>query len=158
MAAKNTKTGGKNNKKKKVDSSTTNTSSLSSTAAPSSFIAPAPNSPLNLNVPSPMTPVVMDQKKFEELIRHTQLEFAKVKNSFVKEKKKEIESLETQVKEYMNQFMLIGYDLNGNPVEMVSASNTAEYDSLLERFRRVMYKINQNVANSNGEDPYGHNN
>jgi len=54
--------------------------------------------------------------------------------------------------------MLIGYDLNNNPIEMVSAYSVAEHDALLERFRRVMYKINQNIANSGGEDPYGHQN
>ena len=53
--------------------------------------------------------------------------------------------------------MLIGYDLNDNPVEIVSANTAAENDALLERFRRVMFKINQNIANSNGEDPYGKN-
>ena len=58
----------------------------------------------------------------------------------------------------MGPFMLIGYDLNNNPIEMVSAYSVAEHDALLERFRRVMYKINQNIANSNGEDPYGHQN
>ena len=54
--------------------------------------------------------------------------------------------------------MLIGYDLNNNPVEMVSAASPGEHDALLERLRRVMYKISQNIANSNGSDPYGYNN
>jgi hypothetical protein len=55
----------------------------------------------------------------------------------------------------MGPYILIGYDLNSQPVEIISAQNPAENDALLERFRRVMFKINQNVINSNGEDPYG---
>ena len=89
---------------------------------------------------------------------HAQLEFAKIKTLVVKEKKREIETLDLIVKEFMGPFMLIGYDLNNNPVEMVSAASPGEHDALLERLRRVMYKISQNIANSNGSDPYGYNN
>jgi hypothetical protein len=75
----------------------------------------------------------------------------------VKEKKKEIEALDQMIKEFIGPFMLIGYDLTNNPIEMVSASSPAEHDALLERLRRVMYKINQNIANTGGNDPYGFN-
>jgi hypothetical protein len=99
-----------------------------------------------------------EQKKIRDLILHAQIEFSKVKTNIIKDKQNEILALENQIKEFMGPFMLIGYDINNNPVEMVSASSTAEHDALLERFRRVMYKINQNIANSGGTDPYGYNN
>jgi len=60
-----------------------------------------------------------------------------------------------QIKEFLGPYMLIGYDLNNQPVEIVSAEDPAAHDALLERFRRVMYKINQNIVQSNGTDPYG---
>ncbi len=97
----------------------------------------------------------VEQRKIQEMISLAQLEFSKIKTSIVKEKKKEIDTLETVVKEFMGPFMLMGYDLNDNPIEMVSANSPAEYDALLERLRRVVVKINQNIANSNGNDPYG---
>jgi len=98
-----------------------------------------------------------EQKKIQEAIRHAQLEFAKIKTSVVKEKRREIETLDSTLKEFIGPFMLIGYDLNNNPIEMVSASSAAEHDALLERLRRVMFKINQNIMNSGGNDPYGFN-
>lgn len=96
-----------------------------------------------------------EQKRIQEMLVHAQIEYNKIRNSIVKEKKKEIEVLDRQIKEFMGPFMLIGYDLANNPIEMVSASTQAEQDALLERLRRVMFKINQNIANSNGNDPYG---
>ena len=98
-----------------------------------------------------------DQKRLQEILLHAQLEFNKIKVGMVKEKKKEIEALDQMIKEFIGPFMLIGYDLTNNPIEMVSASSPAEHDALLERLRRVMYKINQNIANSGGNDPYGFN-
>ena len=98
-----------------------------------------------------------EQKKFQEMVMLANLEFAKLKSKIVKEKRKEIDALDDQIKEFLGPYMLIGYDLNDNPIEIVSAGSAAENDALLERFRRVMFKINQNIANSNGEDPYGKN-
>ena len=100
----------------------------------------------------------IEQKKIQEMIMLANIEFAKIKNKITKEKKREIDSLDSQIREFLGPYMLIGYDLNNNPVEIVSTNNAAENDALLERFRRVMYKINQNIANSNGEDPYGNSN
>ena len=90
------------------------------------------------------------------MIALANLEYGKVRTRIVKEKKREIETLDGQIREFLGPYMLIGYDLNNNPVEIVSANSTAENDALLERFRRVMFKINQNIAQSGGEDPYGH--
>jgi hypothetical protein len=100
----------------------------------------------------------LEQKRIQEMLVHAQLEFNKIKSSIVKEKKREVEALDELIKEFVGPFMLIGYDLTNNPIEMVSASSPAEHDALLERLRRVMYKINQNIANSGGNDPYGHSN
>lgn len=97
----------------------------------------------------------IEQRKIQEMISLAQLQYCNIKTSILKEKKKEFDSLETVIKEFMGPFILMGYDLNDNPVEMVSANSPAEYDALLEKLRRVVVKINQNIANSNGNDPYG---
>lgn len=96
-----------------------------------------------------------EQKRLAEMVMLANLEYNKLKNKVVREKRREMDSLDTQIKEFLGSYMLIGYDLNNNPVEIISASNTAENDALLERFRRVMFKINQNISNSNGDDPFG---
>ena len=117
-----------------------------------------PATPVKPELPAPtLTPPEL--KNHEEMLQLARLEYFKdLKNKIVKEKKREISSLDDQIKEFIGPYILIGYDLNNNPVEIVSAQNAAEHDALLERFRRVMFKINQNIMNSNGEDPYGNGN
>jgi uncharacterized protein (DUF885 family) len=135
--------------KKKSPLMTTSTASVSAAAA----------AVISSNNTADLTNLTeIEQRKIQEMISLAQLESSKIKTSIVKEKKKEIDTLETVVKEFMGPFMLMGYDLNDNPIEMVSANSPAEYDALLERLRRVVVKINQNIANSNGNDPYGFSN
>ena len=99
-----------------------------------------------------------EQEALQEMLQLAKLEYFKsLKNKIVREKNREIDSLDQQIKEFLGPYLLIGYDLNNQPVEIVSAENPAEHDALLERFRRVMFKINQNIVNSSGEDPYGKN-
>ena len=97
-----------------------------------------------------------EQAAITEMIQLAKLEYMKtLKGKIVSEKRNEINSLDMQIKEFLGPYMLIGYDLNNQPVEIVSAEDPAAHDALLERFRRVMYKINQNIVQSNGTDPYG---
>ena len=100
----------------------------------------------------------VEQKRVQEMLMLANIEYNKIKNKLVREKRREIDSLDGQIKEFLGSYMLIGYDLNNNPVEIVSADSAAENDALLERFRRVMFKINQNITNSNGDDPFGNSN
>jgi len=118
------------------------------TSAKEAQTSPAVNAPLTNEA---------EQKRLAEMVMLANLEYNKLKNKVVREKRREMDSLDTQIKEFLGSYMLIGYDLNNNPVEIISASNTAENDALLERFRRVMFKINQNISNSNGDDPFGNN-
>jgi len=98
----------------------------------------------------------LEQASINQMIQLAKLEYMKsLKNKIVQEKRKEIDSLDMQIKEFLGPYMLIGYDLNNQPVEIVSAEDPASHDALLERFRRVMFKINQNIMQSNGTDPYG---
>jgi hypothetical protein len=108
-----------------------------------------------VEVNSPTDITAEEQKKIVEMVALAQARFKQMQTKLVKETNKEFNTLDSQIKEFMGPYILIGYDLNNNPVEVVSANNTAENDALLERFRRVMFKINQNIMNSNGQDPYG---
>lgn len=142
----------KTSKKKSLTESNSSSAQTTSTIAASAKEAqpiPAANLPLASEA---------EQKRLAEMVILANLEYNKLKNKIIREKKREIDSLDTQIKEFLGSYMLIGYDLNNNPVEIISANNTAENDALLERFRRVMFKINQNISNSNGDDPFGNNN
>jgi hypothetical protein len=123
---------------------------------------PAPAAPEQANAlaaPSPVTSVPIskpEQAAINEMIQLAKLEYMKsLKGKIINEKRREIDTLDSQIKEFVGPYMLIGYDLNNQPVEIVSAEDQAGHDALLERFRRVMLKINQNIINSNGQDPYG---
>ncbi len=140
---------------KKVDVSTIPNSPNPGASVPGSSGTFVPSPQLQSNSVGDMNISNAEQKKIQDMLMHAQLEFAKIKTQVVREKKREIDTLNFVIKEFMGPFILIGYDLNNNPVEMISASSTAEHDAILERLRRVMYKISQNIANSNGNDPYG---
>ena len=121
--------------------------------------APATEQDKALN-PSGTVPTVpmtqSEQAAIVDMIQLAKLEYMKtLKNNIINEKRKEIDALDMQIKEFMGPYMLIGYDLNNQPVEIVSAEDPASHDALLERFRRVMFKINNNIVQTQGNDPYG---
>jgi len=63
-----------------------------------------------------------EQQAMQEMIQLAKLEYLKtLKNKVVKEKRREIDSLDQQIKEFLGAYMIIGYDLNNQPVEIVSA-------------------------------------
>ena len=112
--------------------------------------------PVQSPVPATITISAEEQANMAKMLQLARIEYLKTVNKeIVKEKRREIDSLDVQIREYLGTYMLIGYDLNNQPVEIVSADSPASNDALLERFRRVMFKINQNVMNSNGNDPFG---
>jgi len=138
MAAKKPTKGNKKAQNKKQPSATEPTPSIAPEKANESKITPT------------------EQASINQMIQLAKLEYMKsLKNAIVNEKRKEIDSLDMQIKEFLGPYMLIGYDLNNQPVEIVSASDPASHDALLERFRRVMFKINNNIVQTNGNDPYG---
>lgn len=101
-----------------------------------------------------MSPV--EQANISQMIQLAKLEYMKtLRGNIINEKRREIDSLDQQIKEFLGPYMLIGYDLNNQPVEIISAEDPASHDALLERFRRVMFKINNNIIQSQGNDPYG---
>lgn len=44
--------------------------------------------------------------------------------------KKDLDALSSQILEFLNSFILIGYNFNGEPVSVISAHNQQEADSL----------------------------
>ena len=119
-------------------------------------VKPAPAQPVQPPVDAAPVLSQAEQASLQDMMQLVKLEYLKnLKQKVIKEKRREIDSLDQQIKEFLGAYMLIGYDLNNQPVEIVSAGDPAAHDALLERFRRVMFKINQNIVNSQGNDPYG---
>jgi hypothetical protein len=119
-------------------------------------VKPASAQPVQSPVPAASNLTPAEHNNIQEMLQLAKLEYMKsITQKVIKEKRREINSLDKQIKEFLGPYMLIGYDLNNQPVEIISADDTASHDALLERFRRVMFKINQNIMNSQGNDPYG---
>lgn len=74
------------------------------------------------------------------IIQHLQ-EKLKEKNS----KKKDIEALVNTVQEFLNSFIILGYNFDGEPVNFISAHNQQEADSLATL-------VNKFFINSNTRD------
>ena len=78
-----------------------------------------------------------------------------VRNVFQAEKAKEVESLIFVLKEYLESFIVVGYDLNGMPIELINLTSPMGQDALVERLRKLAMKVNYNMNESNGTNPFG---
>jgi len=68
--------------------------------------------------------------------------------------KKNLDSLNATILEFLNSFILIGYDDEGTPVKMISAHNQQEADSLATLLNKFFVSSNyrQNDNDSAAED------
>lgn len=60
----------------------------------------------------------------------------------IKEKasnKKDLDALNSQILEFLNCFILIGYNFEGEPISMISAHNQQEADSLGALINKFIY-------------------
>lgn len=67
--------------------------------------------------------------------------------------KKNLDSLNATILEFLNCFILIGYDDEGTPVKMISAHNQQEADSLATLLNKFFVNSNyRHSDNDNSED------
>lgn len=86
------------------------------------------NSSKNNSENTPFNP--NENKEVKELTHKALVSFLREQ---VKEKvsnKKDLDALNSQIMEFLNSFILIGYNFNGEPVSIISAHNQQEADSL----------------------------
>lgn len=58
-----------------------------------------------------------------------------------KKKRAEIDCLSATVEEFLKTFVIIGYDLNSNPVLLMNAKNQLDADALTTALTRVFLEI-----------------
>lgn len=58
--------------------------------------------------------------------------------------KKDLDVLTAQILEFLNSFILIGYNFDGKPVTMISAHNQQEADSLGALLNKFVFHSNNN--------------
>ena len=80
--------------------------------------------------PTPSLPVSQEKREIDEVVSQAFVSFLK---NQVKERttaRKNLDSLTATVLEFLNCFILIGYDAEGTPIKIISAHNQQEADSL----------------------------
>jgi len=78
--------------------------------------------------------------QIEEVIKQAFLRF--YDNATLKHYKvKDLEHLDTLVSEYLNTFMILGYDINGEKAMIMHASNPHDRDALVEHLRTTLLGI-----------------
>jgi hypothetical protein len=76
----------------------------------------------------------------EEVIKNAFLRF--YDNATLKQYKvKDLEHLDTMVSEFLKTFMVLGYDLNGEKVFIMHATNPHDKDALVEHLRTTLLGI-----------------
>jgi len=78
--------------------------------------------------------------QIEEVIKQAFLRF--YDNATLKHYKvKDLEHLDTLVSEYLNAFMILGYDINGEKTMIMHASTPHDRDALIEHLRTTLLGI-----------------
>lgn len=69
-------------------------------------------------------------KEVKELTHKALVSFLRDQVKERSSNKADLDALNSQILEFLNSFILIGYNFNGEPVSMISAHNQQEADSL----------------------------
>jgi hypothetical protein len=71
-----------------------------------------------------------ENKEVKDLTHKALLSFLKEQIAEKDSKKTDMDALNAQIQEFLNCFILIGYNFQGEPITMISAHNQQEADSL----------------------------
>ena len=69
-------------------------------------------------------------KDVKELTHNALVSFLRDQLKEKANNKQDLDVLNSQILEYLNSFILLGYNFNGEPISMISAHNQQEADSL----------------------------
>lgn len=71
-----------------------------------------------------------DKKQIEDLLKSSLQDFLLRKSNLNQEKAKNVNSLVSLITEYLSAFIIIGYDVSGDPVNIIHATNQMDADAL----------------------------
>ena len=74
--------------------------------------------------------VKMDRKQIESLLKSAMEEYLTVQSNVKSEKAKSLSSLAALISEYLSAFIIIGYNVNREPISLVHATNQMDADAL----------------------------
>ena len=84
-----------------------------------------------------------DKKQIEDMLKNSLQDFLIRKSSINTEKAKNVSSLVSQITEYLSAFIIIGYDVSGEPINIVHATNQMDADALSAAINKfIVHSIN----------------
>ena len=88
-----------------------------------------------------------ENKEVKDLTHKALISFLKEQIAEKDSKKTDMDALNAQIQEFLNCFILIGYNFQGEPITMISAHNQQEADSLGALVNKFVF----NSAKDSGE-------
>ena len=84
-----------------------------------------------------------DKKQIEDMLKSSLQEFLIRKSGTNMEKAKNVNNLISLITEYLSAFIIIGYDVSGQPVNIVHATNQMDADALSAAINKfIIHSIN----------------
>lgn len=82
--------------------------------------------------------VKMDKKEIEELLKSAMQDYLSHQSHAKIERSKSMASLISIISEYLSAFIIIGYNVNGEPINAIHASNQKDADALSAAINRFI--------------------
>jgi len=83
-----------------------------------------------------------DKKQIEDMLKAGLQDFLVRKSGMNLEKAKNVNSLISHITEYLSAFIIIGYDVTGEPLNIVHATNQMDADALSAAINKfIMHSI-----------------
>jgi hypothetical protein len=85
----------------------------------------------------------IDKKNIEELLRSVMQQHLTQQSSIKIEKTKNIHNLVNLVSEYLSPFIILGYDIDGQPVNLIHSKSQMDADALSAAINRLIFSNNK---------------
>lgn len=82
-----------------------------------------------------------EKDMIEELLRSAVHDFAEKFELKYLEKAELLERIPAFLSEYMSAFLIIGYDMKGNPLNIIHAQNQKDNDALIAALNKFLFHI-----------------
>ena len=80
----------------------------------------------------------------EELLRSVMQDYMMQHGQLKSEKSKNLQNLTSLISEYLSAFVVLGYDINGAPVNLIHAKNQMDADALSAAINRFIFHVASN--------------
>jgi len=95
--------------------------------------------PKNPNNGDNMKPTKIQKLQIEDLLKSVMQDYMMHHAHTKNEKLKNVQNLVSLVSEYLSAFVILGYDINGTPVNFIHAKNQMDADALSAAINRFIF-------------------